>query len=128
MLRFYFSFILFFRFLIAQTELKHELDFLKYEAECLEAGWGEGASVLSNAVVIFRFQKAKEEDRKKKEAEEKQKEKEAKIKIKQEEHQQRVELAQKEKQQRLADKTAETLIKEDDKLKKRAKSGRQKEQ
>jgi len=43
----------------SQSDLGDEIEFIRYEAECVQAGWGIGDKVLEDAAVIFRYQQEK---------------------------------------------------------------------
>jgi len=43
-----------------QTDLGAEIEFIRYEAECVQAGWGIGDKVFEDAAVIFRYQQEKQ--------------------------------------------------------------------
>eukprot|EP00922_Rhytidocystis_sp_ex-Travisia-forbesii_P061413 GHVS01091026.1.p1 GENE.GHVS01091026.1~~GHVS01091026.1.p1 ORF type:complete len:336 (+),score=76.54 GHVS01091026.1:130-1137(+) len=95
----------------AQRDLKLELEYLKYQAECLEAKWGE--DVLRNAITIYKYNQEKEAAKRKTETDQNMKEKALRQQQKLTEHQLLIEQQQKEKQQRIANKMAEALIREE---------------
>eukprot|EP00922_Rhytidocystis_sp_ex-Travisia-forbesii_P061412 GHVS01091025.1.p1 GENE.GHVS01091025.1~~GHVS01091025.1.p1 ORF type:complete len:273 (+),score=59.46 GHVS01091025.1:313-1131(+) len=95
----------------AQRDLKLELEYLKYQAESLEAKWGD--DVLRNAITIYKYNQEKEAAKRKTETDQNMKEKALRQQQKLTEHQLLIEQQQKEKQQRIANKMAEALIREE---------------
>lgn len=90
------------RFSALHDDLQQELDFLKFEAECLEASWGE--RILRDALVLYRLQQQKE-------VQQRQQELEAKQSALQQQKKQQLEQQQQEALARKADKQAERLLK-----------------
>lgn len=93
-----------------QEDLNRELQYIKLEAECIEADWGE--RVLRDAIILHRLQEAQRDRARQQEAEQRRRERDRERQLREQERQ-KDEGEQKEIQrERRAEKLREQLIRE----------------